>query len=81
MESMINAKSLAMEIVNQTIWGNYKFYFLVFAISLVSSAIVAFGAPYLKRRGENFATKADFSEILRQLKETTTLAEGNQIRY
>ena len=70
------ARAVASEIVNQTIWENYKFYLLVAAISLVSSALVAFSAPYLKRRGENLATKADFNEILRQLRETTTLTES-----
>src|SRR3989337_1039436 len=70
------ARSIASEICNQTIWENYKFYLLVAAISLVSSALVAFSAPYLKRRGENLATKADFNEILRQLRETTTLTES-----
>jgi glutamate mutase epsilon subunit len=70
------ARAVASEIVNQTIWKNYKFYLLVAAISLVSSALVAFCLPYFKRRGENLATKADFNEILRQLKQTTTLTES-----
>src|SRR3990172_5886370 len=70
------ARAVASEIVNQTIWENYKFYLLVTAISLVSGAVAAFFVPYLKKRGENLATKADFVEILQQLKATTTLAEG-----
>jgi len=70
------ARAIASEIVNQTIWENYRFYLLVIAISLVSGALVAFTAPYLKRRGETFATKADFDEIIRQLKDTTTLTES-----
>jgi hypothetical protein len=74
LESIVRV--VASEIVNQTIWENYKFYLLVAAISLVSSALVAFSLPYLKRRGENLATKADFNEILRQLKNTTTLTES-----
>lgn len=73
-EAVISA--IVSEIMNQTIWENYKFYLLVFAISLVSGAIVAFSVPYLKQRGKNLATKSDFEEILRQLKLTTTLAEG-----
>lgn len=75
-ESETVIRTIASEIMNQTIWENYKFYLLVFAISLVSGAIVAFSVPYLKQRGKNLATKADFEEILRQLKLTTTLAEG-----
>jgi hypothetical protein len=70
------ARAVASEIVNQTIWQNYKFYLLVIATSLVSSALVAFCLSYLKRRGENLATKADFNEILRQLKQATTLTES-----
>ena len=67
---------VAKEIVNQTIWENYKFYLLVIAISLVSSSIAVFLASYFKKRGENLATKADFDDLLQQLKDTTTLAEG-----
>jgi len=70
------ARAVASEIVNQTIWQNYKFYLLVAGISLASSAIGTFCLPYLKRRSENLATKADFNEILRQLKQTTTLTES-----
>lgn len=70
------ARSIASEIVNQAIWENYKFYLLVAAISLVSSGFVAFSGSYFKKKGENLATKADFNEILRQLKETTSLTEG-----
>ena len=69
-------RAVANEIVNQTIFENYRFYLLVVAISLVASAVGAFTVAYFKKRGESLATKADFAEMLRQLKDTTSLAEG-----
>lgn len=42
---------------------------------VVGAAIGAFGGAYLKKRAENLATKTDFEEIKRQLKETTEAAE------
>jgi hypothetical protein len=69
-------KKLAEEIVNQAVFQNYAFYFLVFAISAIGAALGAYGAAYLKRRAENLATKADFDEIIRQLQQTTDVTEG-----
>lgn len=68
-------KTIANEIVNQAIFENYKTYLLITAISLVTGSLTAFLSSYLKKRGENFATKTDFNEILNQLKETTKSTE------
>jgi len=69
-------QKIAEEILNQGVWGNYKFYLLVMGVSLASACLGAYFSAYLKRKGENYATKEDFAEILHQLKDTTTLTES-----
>ena len=66
---------IATDIVNQAILGNYKFYLLVMSITVISSVFVFFIGSYLKKRGESFATKQDFQDILTQIKQTTTVSE------
>jgi hypothetical protein len=48
---------------------------LVIALSLIFGAIGAYLSKYLGKRGETAATKADFDEILQQLKKTTEISE------
>jgi hypothetical protein len=45
-------RAIASEIAKQTIWGDYKFYILVAAISLVSAVVGSFLSSYFKKRGE-----------------------------
>jgi len=68
-------KTIANEIVNQAILSNYRTYLLITAISLITGSLTAFLYSYFKKRGENFATKTDFNEILSQLRETTKSTE------
>lgn len=68
-------QSIATEIVDHAILGNFSLYALIIAVTLVSNFIYSLVSSYSKKRGENLATKADFDEILRQLKETTATAE------
>lgn len=68
-------RSIADEVVNQSIISNYKIYFLVIAISLISCAIIVFISSYFLHRGKQYATKSDFDEILKQLEETTKITE------
>lgn len=66
---------IANEIVNQTILENYKFYLVLICLVLVTSAFSLFVGSYLRKRGENYATKQDFEDILTQVKQTTTATE------
>ena len=51
------------------------FYLLLIAVTFVASAGGAFLSAYFKRRGESLATKADFQQLLDQLRQSTDLAE------
>ncbi|MBS0346637.1 MAG: hypothetical protein JSR69_09255 [Proteobacteria bacterium] len=66
---------LAAEIANQTILNNWLFYIVLACLSVILSAAGSFLAAYFSKRAERLALTADFDEIKRQLKETTTLAE------
>lgn len=50
-------------------------YLLMLAIALVVGFVAAYVGAYAKKRGESFATKADFDQLLAQLKTTTAVAE------
>ena len=50
------------------------------ALSLVGSYVAAYFGAYVKKRGENYATKADFEELLRQLKATAEVAESVKVK-
>src|SRR5579883_2344845 len=45
-------------------------------LSLMLAALLAFLVAYLKRKGEQFATKEDFKNLLSQTEETTRLTEA-----
>jgi len=62
-------------IIRDQLLYNWRFYALVCGLSFVAGAAGQFIASYLKKRGETLATKTDMEEILRQLSETTRVAE------
>lgn len=49
------------------------------ALIAVASAAGAFAGAYLRKRGENYATKQDFDELKERLRETTAVAEQVRI--
>lgn len=53
----------------------WPFYALLLAMTLVLGFGAAFIGAYAKSRGEALATKADFDDLLKQLKATTAAAE------
>jgi hypothetical protein len=55
--------------------ANWRFYALVGGITLLVNVASNLLISYLKKRGETLATKADMDEILRQLSQTTRVAE------
>jgi hypothetical protein len=64
------------EILRGAILQNWRFYALVAAAALIASLLANAISSYARKRGETFATKADFEEILRQLEASTKATEG-----
>jgi len=69
-------RALALEIVSQTILGNWLFYVVLASITVVLSAAGAFLSSYFAKRAEHAALAADFEEVKRQLRESTALSES-----
>jgi hypothetical protein len=68
-------REIAEQIAKEQIFVNLWIYALMLVVSLIGSFGFAYLGAYAKRRGETFATKADFDELLKQLKATTEVAE------
>ena len=68
-------RQIAEQIVRQELLENWRLYALLLAISAITGVATAFFSSYFRRRGETFATRADFSELLAQLRQTTKAAE------
>lgn len=67
---------IAKDIANETILDNWEFYLLFLLISLVATAVSSFLVQFFSGRGKAYATKADFDELLKQLKVTTKTSES-----
>lgn len=68
-------QDIAHQIVQEQILTNWRYYLMLLSLALVSGAIGAFVSSYFKTRGANLATKADFENLLSQIRETTTVTE------
>lgn len=68
-------KQISQQIVNEQILYNYKYYLVIFSILFLASSISNWLAAYVRKRGENFATKADFENLLNQIKAQTKTTE------
>lgn len=68
-------REIAESIVRDGLLLNWRFYFLVSAIGSIAGMAGYWLAPYLKRRAETYATKADMDEVLRQVTLTTRATE------
>lgn len=66
---------LVTKIIHEQLLYNGYFYGVLLVLMIVGGAIVWFAAPYLKSRGQAFATKADFAQLFMQLKKTTATTE------
>lgn len=73
-ESLI--REIANEILREGLIQNWRTYAVLIALFVVSGAVNAFVENYLRKRAETFATKADFDELLRQLRANTEVAES-----
>lgn len=72
-------RALSTEIVNQTILNNWLFYVVLACITVLLAAGGAFLSSYFAKRAEIAAQAASFSELKRQLEETTALSESIKV--
>lgn len=68
-------RQIVTEVLDGRISEQLWFYLLLIAVTFVASACGAFLSAYFKKRGESLATKADFEQLLVQLRQSTHLAE------
>lgn len=68
--------AIAQKIVEDQFLLNWKFYLIQLGIVLLAVAAANFLSAYFKGRGASLATKADFDELLRQLRATTETTES-----
>lgn len=68
-------RQVAEALFNEQLAANWRFYVLVGGVTLLANIAWHMFTPYLKKRGETLATKADLDEILRQVALTTRVTE------
>jgi len=68
-------RSLAESIAREQFLLQWPIYAVMAALALVVGVAASYIGAYAKKRGESYATKADFNELLRQLRATTAVAE------
>lgn len=68
-------QEIAKAIVKEQFFLNWQFYVILLFFTIIGFSIGAFLDSYFKNRGKNYATKADFDELLKQLRTTTSVAE------
>jgi len=68
-----------MQIADQTVLANWKFYLLLFAITLVGTAAGSYLRARFTKRGEVAATKADAEEIIAHLTRTTEATKAVEL--
>lgn len=69
-------REIANEVLLDGLLKNWWTYFVLVSLLAVSGAASAYVSSYLRKRAETFATKADFDELLRQMRATTEAAES-----
>lgn len=68
-------REISQQIVQEQLLHNGIFYLVLLALLFLSSVTTAFVGSYIQKRGETYATKADFEQLISQLRATTTAAE------
>jgi hypothetical protein len=68
-------RQIASAVVSGEIIHNAWTYVVLISISLLAGALAAWAGPYLSKRGENLATKADFDDIRQRLIDSTEATE------
>jgi hypothetical protein len=73
-ESLI--REIANEVLRDGLAQNWWTYAVLVALVAVSGVVSAFVTTYLRKRAETFATKADFEELLLQVRASTEASES-----
>jgi hypothetical protein len=68
-------REIAKTIADEQFLLHWPFYALMIALTALVGFASAFVGAYAKKRGQNYATKADFDSLLAQLRLTTAVAE------
>jgi hypothetical protein len=66
---------IASEIISQGILVSWPTLLILLAVSFLGGLAGSFISAYAKKRGEAYATKADFNLVIEQLRQTTRAAE------
>lgn len=74
--SELQIREIASEILRDGLAQNWWVYIVLIALVAVSGAVSAFVVTYLRKRAETFATKADFDELLLQVRASTEASES-----
>ncbi len=69
-------REVAHQVVSSEILLNWRIYAVLILVHGVVAYAASFLTKYAAKRGEAFATKADFDQILLQLKKSTETAES-----
>ena len=69
------SEALLREILESIVKEQFANNIYIYIILCLLAGFGSFIGSYCKKRGENFATKADFDELLSQLRETTKATE------
>jgi hypothetical protein len=64
---------LAVEVANQLAFHNLGYWLALLALTIVGGACGRFLGSYFKKRGEQYATKADIGHILQQTEQITRI--------
>jgi len=69
-------KQIISEAFRQEISNSWQLYLFVILLSLIAGSFGQYITSYYRERGKNFATKTDFENNIKQLKEITSTTES-----
>lgn len=72
-------QKLVADAITDNVFLNWRFYVALICVALLSTVCTALLEGWAKKKGEIAATKADFQEIVRQLKATTTATKSVEL--
>jgi hypothetical protein len=68
-------REIAQQVLRDQVLLNWRFYLIMLAIFILSTALSTFIVTYIRKRAETYATKADFEQLINQLRATTEATE------
>ncbi|MGO9013997.1 MAG: hypothetical protein ACLQF0_03355 [Dissulfurispiraceae bacterium] len=68
-------REISQQIVREQLLQNWVFYVVLLSLLIIGTVASSFITSYFRKRGESYATKADFAELTAQLRITTEAAE------